>query len=318
MDHSEARELLDLAATEPGGLDRLMAGDTPSAIALAGHLAGCDACTEEFGRLRRFSAVLRSVISTQPRPELRAQTLEFVVAVGRPRGPTAASAREVPVAVEGVRVADPTQAAEAPRLAAVAADDRWQASGGVVVPWPTSASDPARRRGFGRLGLLAAAAALVIATAGITGFAVSSLRDTSARQASLQLEGLAEVALWTIRLDAEPDVRHVTLTAAGPAGDRRAVGTLIFSPRIQQVVIVGEGLANPPADHEYRCWVEIGGAKQRLGKMYLSGDLGFWVGDASILADVPDGSVFGVSLADLNNAAGGPSPTILSGTLQAI
>jgi hypothetical protein len=174
-----------------------------------------------------------------------------------------------------------------------------------------------RRRGRGRLAWLAAAAALVIATAGVTGFAVSSLRETSARQASLQLEGLAEVALWTIRLDAEPDVRHVTLSAASPAGNGRPAGTLIFSPRIQQVVIVGEGFANPPADHEYRCWVEIAGAKQRLGKMYVSGDLAYWVGDASILAAVPDGSTFGVSLADLNNAAGGSSPTILSGTLQA-
>jgi len=61
MDHAEARELLDLAAVEPGGLDRLVAGDTSTATALAGHLAGCPDCTEEFSRLRRTAAILRDV-----------------------------------------------------------------------------------------------------------------------------------------------------------------------------------------------------------------------------------------------------------------
>ena len=31
MDHNEVRELLEDAAVEPGGLERLMAGDTPNA-----------------------------------------------------------------------------------------------------------------------------------------------------------------------------------------------------------------------------------------------------------------------------------------------
>ena len=31
MEHREARELLELAAVEPTGLDRLAAGDTPDA-----------------------------------------------------------------------------------------------------------------------------------------------------------------------------------------------------------------------------------------------------------------------------------------------
>ena len=85
MDHAEARELLDIAAVEPGGLDRLVAGDTPAATALAGHLAGCPDCSEEFSRLRVSATVLRDVIATQPPAELRARTLAFVAAVGRPR-----------------------------------------------------------------------------------------------------------------------------------------------------------------------------------------------------------------------------------------
>ena len=35
MDHDATREQLDLAAAEPGGLERLMAGDTATAQAVA-------------------------------------------------------------------------------------------------------------------------------------------------------------------------------------------------------------------------------------------------------------------------------------------
>ena len=41
MDHDQVREQLELAAAEPGGLERLMAGDTAAARAVAAHLAGC-------------------------------------------------------------------------------------------------------------------------------------------------------------------------------------------------------------------------------------------------------------------------------------
>ena len=56
MDHDATREQLELAAVEPGGLDRLMAGDTATAQAVAAHLAGCPACTEELARLERAVA----------------------------------------------------------------------------------------------------------------------------------------------------------------------------------------------------------------------------------------------------------------------
>ena len=53
MDHRDVREQLELAAVEPGGLDRVMAGDTIDAAALVSHLAGCEDCLAEFGRLRK-------------------------------------------------------------------------------------------------------------------------------------------------------------------------------------------------------------------------------------------------------------------------
>ena len=73
MDHAEALELIELAAVEPDGLERLMAGDTPESGAVAGHLAGCPACTAELARIRRTAAIARDVILTAPDPQLRAR-----------------------------------------------------------------------------------------------------------------------------------------------------------------------------------------------------------------------------------------------------
>ena len=99
MDHTEARELLELAAVEPNGFDRLAAGDTPEASALAGHLAGCPECSAELERLRRASAVIRDAVRTTAPPELRERTLAFVAAVGRDRSAPALAAATVPSAV---------------------------------------------------------------------------------------------------------------------------------------------------------------------------------------------------------------------------
>jgi Anti-sigma-K factor rskA, C-terminal len=81
-DHADIRAALELAAVEPGGLDRLEAGDTPDAAIVAGHLAGCPACLEELARLRRAETLLRPVIAGAPDPALRERTLAFVREVG--------------------------------------------------------------------------------------------------------------------------------------------------------------------------------------------------------------------------------------------
>jgi hypothetical protein len=173
---------------------------------------------------------------------------------------------------------------------------------------------PGKRRLRGlRRAWLAAAAALIVASAALGGFVVNSMRDTSARVASLQLEGLVEVAEWTIRLDSQPDVRRVLLTAA-PAGQPGQVGSLLFSSASRQIVVVADGLTEPLPGQEYRCWLEVQGRRLRLGRMYLSGDLAYWAGDAPALAVVPAGSIFGVSLVESIDAASS-NPPMLSGTL---
>src|SRR5688500_17859121 len=97
MEHVEALELLELAAVEPGGFERLMAGDTSEAAALAGHVAGCPDCTAEMERLRRAAIVIRDALRTVPPADLRDRTLAYVAAVGRPRGGSTPSPPPAPV-----------------------------------------------------------------------------------------------------------------------------------------------------------------------------------------------------------------------------
>jgi predicted anti-sigma-YlaC factor YlaD len=92
MDHDEVLEQLELAAVEPDGLARLVAGDTAIAAAVVGHLAGCDACSGEFQRLGRAAPLLREVVRTTPPSDLRERTLAYVREHGEPRGVAASAA----------------------------------------------------------------------------------------------------------------------------------------------------------------------------------------------------------------------------------
>src|SRR5258706_5878419 len=212
MDHAEARELVEIGAVERGGLARFIAGDTPEAAALAGHLAGCPDCAAEMERLRRSAAVIRDAVRLMPPPELRERTLAMVAALGRPRGQE--------TAVMAGQAAPAIPAPEPVDLGAV------------------------RGARFGRaprpaMWLATLAAAIVIAVVGTSVF-VGGSRDR-------QIEELREVAAWTIRVDRQADVRHVALTAAaGGAGPDRKP---IFSPSLNHVVVVSTQPAPPGARH---------------------------------------------------------------------
>jgi hypothetical protein len=175
MDHDEVREQLELAAAEPAGIDRLMAGDTPLAAAIAAHLAGCSSCTDELDRLRRAAIIIGDAVRTTPPPELRERTLAFVRDVGRIReapAPVASVAATMPVAVS---------AATAPS-------------------------------GFGRgLAWVAAIAAAVLIAVTATAFVLD--RQSGDRLAVAQAEsaGLAHVTAATLALAGEPDAEHVQL-----------------------------------------------------------------------------------------------------------
>ena len=175
MDHDEVREQLELAATEPAGIDRLMAGDTPLAAAIAAHLAGCSSCTDELDRLRRAAIIIGDAVRTTPPPELRERTLAFVRDVGRIReapAPVASAAAVMPVAVS---------AATAPS-------------------------------GFGRgLAWIGAIAAAVLIAVTATAFVLDRQAGDRLAVAQAQSAGLAHVTAATLALTGEPDAEHVQL-----------------------------------------------------------------------------------------------------------
>lgn len=267
MDHAEARELLELAAVEPGGLDRLMAGDTPEAAALAGHLAGCPDCTAVMTRLRRDAAVIAGVVRTTPPVALRERTLGYVRQVGRDR-----SAERVGTA-------------------------------------PIAAATSDRRRGSlpfaSRAAAIAALAAVVIAAVAATS-SILTVRDQQQ-----VIAALSRVTTWSLRVEAEPDARRVEL--AGAPGTT-ASGTILFSPASRELVVVATGLSEPPADREFRCWVEIDGRRQPVGKMFFGGDLSYWAGPVHTLSEVGSSARFGVTLVDASGSSVEGDP-VLSGEL---
>ena len=85
MDHAEARERLELASLQPRRLDQLLRPGDPQDPELAVHLAGCQSCSAELRALRAVREIAADVVQTTPVPELRARTLDYVAAVGRPR-----------------------------------------------------------------------------------------------------------------------------------------------------------------------------------------------------------------------------------------
>ena len=274
MDHDEVREQLELAATEPAGIDRLMAGDTPLAAAIAAHLAGCSSCTDELDRLRRAAIIIGDAVRTTPPPELRERTLAFVRDVGRIREPALETA---PAPVASVAAAMP-----------------------VAVSAATAPS------GFGRgLAWVGAIAAAVLIAVTATAFVLD--RQSGDRLAVAQAEsaGLAHVTAATLALAGEPDAEHVQL-----AGTDDRWGRVVYSADKGELAVIANGLTEPAGDREYRCWVEIDGQRTPVGKMFFGGDLAFWAGPVETISDLPPGSTFGVSLVDTAGSDVGEPPVL--------
>jgi hypothetical protein len=278
MEHEDVRAALELATVEPGGLDRLAAGDTGEAAAVAGHLAGCPGCMDELTRLRRADMLLRPVLATAAPPELRARTLAYVRAVGRERGVPAVAAPmpAAPAVAPAPDVAPvPRNRVAAPRMARRAA-------------WPA-----------------AVAAALVVGLAG--GLLVSGGR--AAPEAGDAAVAFTQVTREGAALLAAPDSARVVLADA--AGVAR--GSVIVARSAGRMVAVAVDLPDPGPGREYRCWVEVGGTRTRLGTMWLTGSVAWWNGPAALPANLGPGSRFGVSLATVGS--GGAGEPVLTGGL---
>ncbi len=272
-EHEEVRELLQLAAVEPGGLDRLEAGDTPAATMVVGHLAGCPDCLEEMARLRRAETLLRPVLASEPDPALRERTLALVRAVG---------------------VARDARPDDEPVPAAPPSDE----------PTPIGAGDVSRRRSVGIpawAGTLAAA--LVI---GLVGGAllVGSGRPAGGGDTATALQ---EVATETATLMAADDAQEMVLLDA----EGQPAGSLVFSRSVGRMLVTATGLDEPVPGTEYRCWVAVGGNQQSIGTMRWAGSVAWWTGDVTIPASAPPDVVYGVSLADVGSSD--PGTVVLTG-----
>jgi hypothetical protein len=265
-----------------------MAGDTPAAAAVAGHLAGCPACTEELVRLRRASIVIADAIRSVPPPELRERTLAYVAAYGRVPGGTPSLSPVAHITAEdGV---EPTPLGARP--GAVASSDRR----------------------FRRLAWVAGmAAALVIAVVG-TSVVLDARYGDRLADAQAGAAGLSRVTAAAVALSAEPDVVRVDLAATPDSPSGEVEGSLAYSAASSDLVVIASGLTEPSPDREYRCWVEIDGTRTSVGKMFFGGELAFWAGRVETVADLPAGSTFGVTLVP----AGGDAldgPAVLAGVV---
>ncbi len=282
MDHDATREQLELAAIEPGGIDRLIAGDTASAQAVAEHLAGCPACADELARLERASRLIAATVRQMPPADLRERTLAVVRDLGRDRG--------VPRAAAGLDAVPAT-----------------------LHPAPTPTAAPARRSGSRRaaLGWIGAMAAAVVLSVATTSVLVGGRIDDRLAQQTDTIHTLEEITSATLRVTAEPDARHVALAGTS---DPSLGGSLVFSPSTSELVVVATGLSQPPAGQEYRCWVERSGQRERVGRMFFSGDLAYWIGPVPAVSGVSGTARFGVSLVAAS-ATGSDTAPVLGGGL---
>jgi hypothetical protein len=278
MEHEDVRAALEIAAVEPGGLDRVAAGETGDAAALAGHLAGCAGCSDEMARLRRADLLIRPAIAMSLPPELRARTLDYVRAVGRERGASA----EAPAGPESVGV--PLVRAAGPERGRTAATLR---RGGRAA-WPA-----------------AVAAALVI---GLGGGLLMAGRAAPPDPGDASV-ALTEVSHESAALLGAPDAARVTLWDSAGA----ARGSIVVAKSAGRMVAVAVDLPDPGTGREYRCWVEVGGVRTGLGTMWLTGSVAWWTGPAALPASLGPGARFGVSLVTVGS--GGAGDPILTGGL---
>ena len=285
MDHDAVREQMELAALEPDGLERLMAGDTPTAQAVAGHLAGCPACTEELGRLQRSAVLVRDTVREMPSPDLKARTLAAIRAEG--------VVRPLPLAAAGATAAGPVVGPVPERQAE-------------SLPAPVSLDR--RRRLMPVLGWVATIAAAVVLSVVATSYLVGSRVDDQLATQSVAIKGLQEITTATLTVTAQPDAEHVALAGVS---DPELYGGLTYSPSTSELVVVASGLTQPAAGLEYRCWVEVDGKRQKVGKMFFNQDLAFWVGPSPAISGLSTGATFGVSLVDAAGSAVDTDPVLL-------
>jgi hypothetical protein len=136
---------------------------------------------------------------------------------------------------------------------------------------------------------------------------LASQAELLATQAE-SISALEEVTTETLKVTAQPDAEHVTLAGVG---NPNLDGSLAYSPGTAELVVVANGLTPPAGGLEYRCWVEVAGTRHRVGKMFFSRGLAYWVGPAPAVSGLSSGATFGVSLVGASGSAIDTDPVLL-------
>ncbi len=276
MEHDAVIEAIELAALEPGGLDRLTAGDTATSQAVAAHLAGCTSCAEALAATERESRIVADVVATTPPADLRAKTLAVVGLRGVLRGEGAAAPTDD-------AVAEPEPAFGA---AVTIGSSRRRST----LPW------------------VAAIAAAILLSVGVTTVVVSDRLDAERAAQADTIGDLQHVTWATMRVASEPDATTVALTGTQ---DPAMSGSIVFSPSTTELVVVAKGLIEPSGGMEYSCWMDAGAGRVRIGKMFFGGGLAYWVGDSQAIAGLSSPAAFGVSLIELASPVMDPDPVLI-------
>jgi hypothetical protein len=293
MDHADALELIEIGAAEPGGLERLAAGDTPESSLVAGHLAGCPTCADALVRIARTAGLARTAIRELPDPALRERTLAFVREVGRDRSGVVAA----PASVVGARSGG-SGPVFAPEPAALIPDAA-EASTAMSIALSPVVSLAARRS---RRPWLAVGLAAAVVVAAVLGFAAGGALRPAGNRAE-DVANAAAVIRATMRIAVRPDAARIVLASANGG---TATGSVIYSAASGELAMVETGLAPAPDGAVYACWVESGGMRRRIGVVYEEGGTGSWAGPVTGLDALAPGSTFGVSLVPAGSQTGTP------------
>jgi hypothetical protein len=122
------------------------------------------------------------------------------------------------------------------------------------------------------------------------------------------IAGLEAVTSATLAITAEPDAERVALASTDGSS---TAGSLLFSPSTTELVVVADGLDQPPEGQEYRCWLLLDGTRRDVGRMFFADELAFWVGDTPEVATVEPGTTFGVSLTQVDAPSLDGDPVIV-------
>ncbi len=152
-------------------------------------------------------------------------------------------------------------------------------------------------------------AAAIVLSVVTTSLVVGSRVDDQLAQQKQTIAALEDVSTMSMEVSAEPDAEHVQLAGVS---DPTLDASLVYSPSSTELVITTSDLTKPAAGYEYRCWVEIGGTRQRIGRMFFSDDLAYWGGPVPAIAGASSASTFGISLVAISATSLDAEPVLVS------